>query len=103
MVLGGIDAAIALRFAMVLAVAIGAWFFADWAGDIREARVRQEYNEAILKTNAEIDVQLSADEKLALVMQRARETALAEAKAVPAVGPVCPATELQATSLSKIK
>lgn len=103
MILGGIDTAIAMRFAMVLGAGIALWFLADMAGDAREARVYREINAAIAKTNSEIDAQLSVDDKIALVAQRARDKALSDAKAIPAVGPICPASEEQAAALSRIR
>ena len=99
----GLDIMIAARFLAVLGVLGAVWWAADAIGDAREAKVYRRIQVAIEKTNTEIDAQLSLDEKIAVVAQRAREKALAEANAIPAVGPVCPASEEQATALSRIK
>ncbi len=99
----GLDIMIAARFLAVLGVLGMIWWAADAVGDAREAKIYRSIQAAIAKTNNEIDAQLSLDEKIAVVAQRAREKALAEAQAIPAVGPVCPATADQAAALSRIK
>ena len=99
----GLDIMIAARFLAVLGILAGLWWVSDLIGDAREARVYGKIQTAIEKTNSEIDAQLSLDEKIAIVAQRAREKALAEAQAIPSVGPVCPATEQQAEALSRIR
>ncbi len=103
MIFAGLNLAIAVRFAAILAAVIGAWVISDTIGDAREAKIHRRIQEAIAKTNSEIDAQLSLDEKIAVVAQRAREKALADAQAIPAVGPVCPASPEQAAALSRIK
>lgn len=99
----GLDIMIAARFLAVLGVLGAVWWAADQIGDAREAKVYRKIQTAIEKTNADIDAQLSLDEKIAVVAQRAREKALAEAVSVPAVGPICPASPEQAAALSRIK
>lgn len=99
----GLDLMIAARFMAVLGILGGLWWISDIIGDAREAKIYRSIQAAIEKTNNEIDAQLSLDEKIAVVAQRAREKALAEAQAIPAVGPVCPATADQAAALSRIK
>lgn len=99
----GLDIMIAARFLAVLGVLGGLWWISDTIGDAREAKIHRRIQEAIAKTNSEIDAQLSLDEKIAVVAQRAREKALADAQAIPAVGPVCPASPEQAAALSRIK
>jgi hypothetical protein len=99
----GFCIAIVMRFVAGLAIISSLWFVADAIGDAREARVYRKIQQSIARVNSEIDEQLSLDEKIAVVAQRAREKALAEAKAIPAVGPICPASEEQATALSRIK
>ncbi len=101
--LAGLDIMIAARFLAVLGVLGGLWWISDIIGDAREAKIHRQIQEAIAKTNSEIDAQLSLDEKIAVVAQRAREKALADAQAIPAVGPVCPASPEQAAALSRIK
>jgi len=99
----GLDIMIAARFLAVLGILAGLWWVSDLIGDAREAKVYRKIETAIQKTNSEIDAQLSLDEKIAIVAQRAREKALAEAVSIPAVGPICPASEEQAAALSRIK
>ena len=99
----GLDILVAARFLAALGLLGGLWWISDAIGDAREAKIYRKIEVAISKTNSEIDAQLSLDEKIAVVAQRAREKALAEAQAIPAVGPVCPASPEQAAALSRIK
>lgn len=99
----GLDLMIAARFVAGIGIVTLLWFVSDAIGDAREAKVYRKIQVAIEKTNSEIDAQLSLDEKIAVVAQRAREKALAEAQAIPAVSPICPASPEQAAALSRIR
>lgn len=99
----GFDFMMALRFVAVLgALAVGYWIF-DAIGDQREAKVWASINAAIDKTNADIDKQLSLDERIAAVAEAARKKALDNALKLPAVAVQCPATPAQASALNAIK
>lgn len=99
----GFDFMMVFRFA-ALAAAIGfGWVIFDAVGDRREQQVWNKINVAIEKTNADIDKQLSLDERIAQVAEAARKKALANAISLPAIAVTCPASKPQADALNAIK
>jgi hypothetical protein len=76
------------------------FWLVDEIGDRREAKVRAEYDQAIVETNADIGELNTAESKIAAVAAAARATALAEA--AKAKGGKHPASQEQADALNRI-
>lgn len=98
-----LDLAVVIRTVAVVIVAIGLFWLVDAIGDQREAKVWASINAAIEKTNADIDKQLSLDERISAVAEAARKKALANAISLPAIAVACPASKPQADALNAIK
>lgn len=98
-----LDLAVVIRTVAVVIVAIGLFWLVDAIGDQREAKVWASINAAIEKTNADIDKQLSLDDRIAQVAEAARKKALANAISLPAIAVACPASKPQADALNAIK
>lgn len=102
-----IDPIAAMRFAAILGVLFFGWYLLDAYGDGREAagerKVLVRINMAIEKVNAEAAKAGELDDKLALLADGVRQKALADARAIPAIASICPATKTQADALNRIK
>lgn len=99
----GFDFMVAVRCIAALGAIAVLYWLADAIGDQREAKVWASINAAIEKTNSDIDKQLSIDERIAQVAERARAKALSAALAQTATSIRCPASKLEAESLTAIK
>lgn len=99
----GFDVMMAFRCACLIAAIGAGWFLVDAIGDAREAKVYRKINSAIEKVNAEAAKAGELDDKLAVLADGVRQKALADARAIPAIAPVCPATKTQAEALNRIK
>lgn len=99
----GFDFLMVARFIAGLGVIAFIWWGVDLIGDQRELKVWNKINVAVEKVNTEAAKQGSLDEKIAAIAEAARQKALDEAKALPAIAPVCPANESQARALNAIR
>jgi len=98
-----IDPLVVFRFAIGILVVGCLWWLADTIGDAREAKVYRKINTAIAKVNAEAAKAGELDDKLAVLADGVRQKALADARAIPAIASICPATPEQAKALNRIK
>ena len=76
------------------------FWLVDEIGDRREAKVRAEYDQAIVETNVDIGEHNTAESKIAAVAAASRARALAEAAAVK--DKPHPASKAQAEALNRI-
>lgn len=102
-----LDPLVIMRWAAGLLVLGFIWYVFDTVGDAREARgearVITRVNAAIEKVNAEAAKAGELEDKVAAVAEASRQKALADARAIPAIGMVCPASKTQADALNRIK
>lgn len=98
----GFDFAAVLRCLLGLVVVGGIFWVGDAIGDKREARVRAEFDEAVIATNVEIDSAMTAHQKVAAIAAAARRKAAEDAKSVKEL-PVCVVSPAQAEALNNIK
>lgn len=97
------DLTAAFRCAAWLAAGVAVLWLVGVVRRDAKAEVIREINVAIEKTNADIDNQLSLDERIAQVAEAARKKALANAISLPAIAVTCPASKPQADALNAIK
>lgn len=89
-------------FVVAATAALGVlWYIADAIGDVREAKVRAEYEGAIDDANADTTATNAAATKVAERDGRIRIKALADAQS--ALAGKCPLTAVEAAALTMVK
>ena len=89
-------------FVVAAVTALGVlWYLADLIGDVREAKVRAEYEAAIDAANTDTTAANAAASKVAERDGRIRAQALEAAKT--ALAGKCPLTAAEALALTRVK
>lgn len=96
------DITAAFRCAAVLAAIVGVVWLVGVVRRDAQAAVWAKVNAAIEKTNVDVTRQETLDDKIAALRQDARDKAVRAAQAVPAISPICPASETQARLINGV-
>lgn len=90
-----------LKLGLVAAALVGLFWLVDEIGDRRELKVRAQFAEAARKKNIDISAFNSADDSVAVLMERT--LVMYAAQAGQAEGNKCPASPPQAAAITAIR